>query len=492
MLAGINAGMADGRKKARIQRAVRAVMACAAAVLVLSLGVMYVMEAGWMGERGDIGILSPGEVVPPDLPDSGQPAPMGDASDAFVPSRDFAVWRAQYAPSIVAWIHLDGTDIDFPIVQGVDNDFYLYHTPDGREAPYGSIFMDFRNSPDFSDQNTFIYGHHMITGGRFTTLMQYQYQWFYEMNPTVSIYTPYANYALHIFAVYILDNNVESPYLHFFSTEYFYKEMDQIIARSLITSAVRPTFDDRIVYLVTCPHTRPQDRLLVVGILVDAETPCYIQDEVNELGEWWNDLDYQEIWGNELFEIFRRYTVLNEELDSQIAIHRQNVGQVVLREHETHERRFELISSGGRLDEPMPPPMRIVDGQVIYFYEPWRHFQLTMREYTWARVISGQDPSGRINTITCGDFLQEDCGGYLFIERNMHGIHGQDTALDGWFFHYPFQSYIAEDGTLYEEMARRFTISIFCSVCDFLQQPFDTGRLSHFYEEYAWFHRMIP
>ena len=58
------------------------------------------------------------------------------------------------------WINVEGTNIDYPVVQGSDNDFYLNHDFNKNYLPAGSIFLDYRN--DFeTDYNTVIYGHHM-------------------------------------------------------------------------------------------------------------------------------------------------------------------------------------------------------------------------------------------------------------------------------------------------------------------------------------------
>jgi len=188
--------------------------------------------------------------------------------EPFVSHLDFDAMRETF-PSIIGWIQSEGTNINFPIVQGVDNSFYLYHLPTRVNNRYGSIYMDYRNSPVFANPNTFIYGHHMNSGGMFASLMQYQHQWFYEGHQTMFIFTPTANYELRIFAAYVMDNGVESPYMLHAGSVGFYRDMESIIARSFITSEARPSFGDRLVYLVTCTNVRQQDRMIVVGILTD-------------------------------------------------------------------------------------------------------------------------------------------------------------------------------------------------------------------------------
>ena len=65
----------------------------------------------------------------------------------------------------VAWIFIDGTGVDFPVMQGKDNAEYLNKDPYGNFSYSGSVFLDHRNAPDFGDGYSVLYGHHM-SGGR--------------------------------------------------------------------------------------------------------------------------------------------------------------------------------------------------------------------------------------------------------------------------------------------------------------------------------------
>lgn len=74
---------------------------------------------------------------------------------------------------MAAWITIDGTGIDYPVMQGSDNIKYLNTDPFGNYALSGSIFLDSRNSPDFSDEYSLIYGHHMEYGKMFGALDEF-------------------------------------------------------------------------------------------------------------------------------------------------------------------------------------------------------------------------------------------------------------------------------------------------------------------------------
>ncbi len=74
---------------------------------------------------------------------------------------------------MVGWITLDGTNIDYPVMQGEDNSVFLNKDPFGQFSLSGSIFMDSRNSPAFDDEYSIIYGHHMAYGKMFGALDSY-------------------------------------------------------------------------------------------------------------------------------------------------------------------------------------------------------------------------------------------------------------------------------------------------------------------------------
>lgn len=69
-----------------------------------------------------------------------------------------------------AWITIDGTNIDYPVMQGNDNIKYLNTDPFGEYSLSGSIFLDSRSAPDFTDLYSLIYGHHMEYGKMFGAL----------------------------------------------------------------------------------------------------------------------------------------------------------------------------------------------------------------------------------------------------------------------------------------------------------------------------------
>lgn len=102
---------------------------------------------------------------------------------------DFAGLKA-VNPDVIAWIQIPALDISYPVVQGKDNAYYLHHLFSGESNINGSIFVDCHNQPDFTDQNTIVYGHNMKNGSMFGTLDKYQDKELFEQHPEFYLYLP--------------------------------------------------------------------------------------------------------------------------------------------------------------------------------------------------------------------------------------------------------------------------------------------------------------
>lgn len=85
---------------------------------------------------------------------------------------NFSVVKSAGANS-TSWIYIPNTNIDYPLVQGDDNDFYIDNDAYGNPSSAGAIFINFANSSDMSDAKTIIFGHNMASGSMFTDLHKY-------------------------------------------------------------------------------------------------------------------------------------------------------------------------------------------------------------------------------------------------------------------------------------------------------------------------------
>lgn len=103
---------------------------------------------------------------------------------------------------VIGWIYCEDTVIDYPVLRGEDNDYYLHHTYDGKSSVSGSIFVDTTNRPGFVDSNTVIYGHHMKNKSMFATISDWAKQEYYEEHPVMWLLTPERDYKIVLFSQY--------------------------------------------------------------------------------------------------------------------------------------------------------------------------------------------------------------------------------------------------------------------------------------------------
>ncbi len=107
--------------------------------------------------------------------------------------------------------------IDYPVCQGEDNSYYLTHLSDRTYNRNGCLFVDCKNSSDFSDDNTIIYGHHMASGKMFASLIKYKEQDYYEEHPIMYLTTEEGTYKIELFSAYVTEIG-SSAYTMIFGT----------------------------------------------------------------------------------------------------------------------------------------------------------------------------------------------------------------------------------------------------------------------------------
>ena len=109
----------------------------------------------------------------------GTPAPQATENLNQFPVVDFNSLKG-INPDVMAWIYIPGTHVNYPVVQGSDNEYYLNRLFTGKWNSAGAIFMDYRNEADLTDPHTIIYGHQMNNKTMFNDLRHYADQSFYE------------------------------------------------------------------------------------------------------------------------------------------------------------------------------------------------------------------------------------------------------------------------------------------------------------------------
>ena len=159
---------------------------------------------------------------------------------------------------MIAWITMDGTPIDYPIMQGIDNSEYLNKDPYGNYSLSGSIFLDSRNEKDFTDVYSLLYGHHMDHGYMFGALDSYTDQDFFNQNKTGTLTVGETVYNLKTFSVVETTATVQEIFAPNENTGTF----DFIREHSLYLDEM-PDKNTKIVGLSTCKYPGTTYRTVV-------------------------------------------------------------------------------------------------------------------------------------------------------------------------------------------------------------------------------------
>ncbi len=182
-------------------------------------------------------------------------------------SVDFDALRS-INPEAVGWIYCPDTAINYPVVQGSDNDYYLRHLLDGTSNRNGTIFADANNSSGFADQNTILYGHHMKNGAMFASLEGYREQAYFDQHPVLYLLTPEGDYQLQVFSACVTSASDEVYTLQFGDAEDYRLWLNRQAARSDIESSVSVAETDRVITLSTCAYDFDDARYVVLAKLV--------------------------------------------------------------------------------------------------------------------------------------------------------------------------------------------------------------------------------
>lgn len=165
------------------------------------------------------------------------------------------------------WITVENTDIDYPIVQGTDNDFYLKHDFNKNESISGCIFMDYLNDED-NDDNVMLYGHNMRNGSMFSKLQNFKENEFFNQNNKIIIKDEDGSHSYEAFSVYVLKPGDKLGQINYSSKEEFNEYIKYIKNKSFYNSDINVEKGDKILTLVTCTYEIDDARTIVHAKLV--------------------------------------------------------------------------------------------------------------------------------------------------------------------------------------------------------------------------------
>lgn len=176
---------------------------------------------------------------------------------------------------IVGWITIDDTKVDLPVLQALDNEYYLDRDVYRDKSEYGAIFLDYRNKFTDKEQsdNLVIYGHDTTTNAMFGDLDQYHFSGmrFLKEHPSIKLNSNYKRSEYIIFGVIITNANERDgeiwPYhniLEFGSEEEFNAYVLEAKKRSIYKTYLDVEYGEKLITLSTCATTMFEDARLVI------------------------------------------------------------------------------------------------------------------------------------------------------------------------------------------------------------------------------------
>ena len=178
-------------------------------------------------------------------------------------------------PDVRAWISISNTNVNNPVYQSDDNDYYLKHNMLKKKSRYGALFFDYQNkiSSDGNSKNLTIYGHNTSDKSMFGTLRYYRKLSFYKSNPIIKLKTLYDQSEYIIFAVMITNASAEDDNGHiynytrseFSSDDDFMSWIAQANEKSFIDTGIAIQPDDEILTLSTCCYDFDNARFVIMA-----------------------------------------------------------------------------------------------------------------------------------------------------------------------------------------------------------------------------------
>ena len=173
---------------------------------------------------------------------------------------------------LIGWLKIEGCDIDYPVMQTSNNEYYLDHNYNQEYDKNGSLFLDKDCDAAFPNDNMIIYGHHIKSGKMFGNLNYYSKESFWEDNKEFTFDTIYetGTYAvMYVFRSKIYsEEEIVFKYSQFIdatSENEFNSNMEEMANMSLYDTGVTASYGDRLITLSTCDSSEEDGRFVVVA-----------------------------------------------------------------------------------------------------------------------------------------------------------------------------------------------------------------------------------
>ena len=174
---------------------------------------------------------------------------------------DFKKLKSQNQ-DIAGWIYIRGTTIDYPIVQGKDNEEYLHQDFNKKKSSSVTIFLDNNCKKDFTSDNNIIYGHHMKNGTMFAQLLKFREKSFLKKHNEIMIFTPDRTIHLKVISAYAqkAQNKIPVTFANDKQKKAYIKKIESMSEQTIKTSRIN---DSHIYTFVTCSYEGEDNRTYV-------------------------------------------------------------------------------------------------------------------------------------------------------------------------------------------------------------------------------------
>ncbi len=173
---------------------------------------------------------------------------------------------------LIGWVKIDDTNIDYPVMQTSDNEYYQNHNLNQEYDKNGSIFMDKDCDVLRPSTNFILYGHHMKSGQMFGNLDLYEDKSYYEEHPYIQFDTIYEKGTYQIMYVFrsrvYSEEDIVFKYYQFIdalSEQEFNSNMQEMAEMSLYDTGVTAQYGDQLLTLSTCDYQEKNGRFVVVA-----------------------------------------------------------------------------------------------------------------------------------------------------------------------------------------------------------------------------------
>jgi len=169
---------------------------------------------------------------------------------------------------IVGYLIIDGTSVDYLVVQAKDNEFYLTRNINKVKDSAGWIFMDYENDIKKRNYNTVIYGHNMKADAMFHSIRYYRTYDYFLKHRFITFNTLYEEGVWEVFSFYKTDVNFDYIRVYYPNDDFFYYMAMAMKQKSMYDTGVEIQKGDRILTLSTCTNETDNSRFALHAKLI--------------------------------------------------------------------------------------------------------------------------------------------------------------------------------------------------------------------------------